>query len=49
MDIYNELGKGFNEAVYGEALELELKSNGVPYQKEAKFNITYKGNILKHH
>ena len=49
MDIYNELGKGFNEAVYGEALELELKSNGVPYQKEAKFNITYKGDILKHH
>ena len=49
MDIYNELGKGFNEAVYGEALELELKSNGVPYQKEAKFNITYKSNVLKHH
>lgn len=48
MDIYNELGKGFNEAVYGDALEVELKSNGVPYQREVKFNIEYKGEILKH-
>ena len=49
MDIHNELGKGFNEAVYGDALELELKSNGVPFQKEAKFDILYKRKMLKHH
>ena len=49
MDIHNELGKGFNEAVYSDALEIELKANGVPYQKEAKFNIVYKGKTLKHH
>lgn len=49
MDIHNELGKGFSEAVYGDALELELKSNGVPFQKEAKFDILYKGKMLKHH
>ncbi len=48
MDVHNELGKGFNEAVYGDALEIELKSNGVPYQREVKFNIDYKGEILKH-
>lgn len=49
MDIHNELGKGFNEAVYGDALELELKSNGVPFHKEVKFDILYKGKMLKHH
>jgi len=49
MDIHNELGKGFSEAVYGDALEIELKSNGVPYQKEAKFDIIYKGKKLRHH
>ncbi|RDY58090.1 GxxExxY protein [Flagellimonas nanhaiensis] len=49
MDVHNELGKGFSEAVYGDALEIELKSNGVPYQREAKFNINYKGEILRHH
>ena len=38
MAVHNELGKGSNEAVYGDALEIELKSNGVPYQREAKFD-----------
>ena len=49
MEIHNELGKGFSEVVYGDALEIELKSNGVPYQKEVKFNIAYKGSTLKHY
>ena len=30
-------------------MEIELKSNGVPYQKEAKFDIIYKGKKLRHH
>ena len=49
MDIHNELGKGFSEAVYSDALEIELKSNGVPFKKEVKFDIIYKGKKLKHH
>lgn len=49
MEIHNELGKGFSEAVYGDALEIELESNGVPYQKEAKFDIIYKGKKIRHH
>ncbi len=46
MEIHNTLGKGFSEAVYAEALEIELKSNGVPYKKEVKFDIHYKGKLL---
>jgi len=49
MDVHNELGKGFSEAVYSDALEIELKSNGVPFKKEVKFDIIYKGKKLKHH
>ncbi|UJH68160.1 GxxExxY protein [Allomuricauda sp. SCSIO 65647] len=49
MDVHKELGKGFSEIVYGDALELELKSNGVPYKREVKFEIQYKGNVLPHH
>ncbi len=49
MDVHNELGKGFSEAVYSDALEIELKSNGVPFRKEVKFDIIYKGELLKHH
>ena len=48
MDVHNELGKGFSEAVYGDALEYELKSNGVPYRREVKFTINYKDTILFH-
>lgn len=48
MGVHNELGKGFSEAVYGDALEFELKSHGVPFNREAKFPIRYKGKILKH-
>jgi GxxExxY protein len=49
MEIHNELGKGFSEAVYSDALEIELKPNGVPFQKEVKFDIIYKGEKLMHH
>ena len=46
MEVHNTLGKGFSEAVYSEALEIELEDNGVPYSKEEKFNIYYKGKSL---
>ncbi|WP_435624936.1 GxxExxY protein [Flagellimonas sp.] len=49
MDVHNQLGRGFSEAVYADALEVELKSNGVPYQREVKFNVEYKGERLKHY
>ncbi len=49
MDVHNELGKGFSEAVYSATLEIELKSNGVPYKKKVKFKIDYKGQILSSH
>ena len=48
MDVHNELGKGFSEAVYADALEAELQENGVPYQREMKFHMDYKGKRLKH-
>ncbi|AWX45354.1 hypothetical protein HME9304_02367 [Flagellimonas maritima] len=49
MDVHNELGKGFSESVYADALEIELGINGVPYQKEVNYRINYKGKVLKHH
>ena len=48
MDIHNELGKGFNEKVYGDTLEIELRDNGVPFKREVEFKIDYKGTILNH-
>ncbi|MEW4924321.1 GxxExxY protein [Algibacter sp. 2305UL17-15] len=48
MDVHRELGKGFSEVVYGDALEIELINNKVNYSRETKFNIVYKGNLLPH-
>lgn len=47
MEVYNELGPGFLEAVYHEAMEIELERRGIPYQSRARLQIRYKGRILK--
>ena len=49
MEVHKELGKGFSEIVYGDALEIELKNAGIHYQREVKFNITYKEYLLPHY
>ena len=49
MEVHNELGKGFSEIVYGDALEIELENNNINFQREVKYNINYKGNKLPHY
>ena len=46
MAVHNELGHGFLEAVYQDALEIELKKQGVPYEREPTLNIYYSGEKL---
>ncbi len=47
MEVYRQLGCGFLEPVYQEALKLELESRAVPYQKEVDLPIFYKGQRLE--
>ena len=47
MSVSNELGCGFLEAVYQEALEVEFDGCGIPFESQKKFNIAYKGRMLK--
>ena len=46
MEVHKELGHGFLEAVYQEALAREFDDQGVPYQSPPPLGITYKGKVL---
>ena len=46
MNVFNELGNGFLEAVYQEALAIEFNEMEIPYLREAKINIYYRGRKL---
>ena len=47
LEVHNELKSGFLEPVYQEALELEFQLQKIPYEREKKLNIVYKGRKLK--
>jgi len=47
MEVHRELGCGFLEAVYQEALEKEFILRKIPFTREIKINITYKGVVLE--
>ncbi len=47
MEVHHTLGCGFLEAVYQEALELELTARGVPFRSQVELPILYKGRTLK--
>ena len=42
-----ELGCGFLEAVYQEALEIEFKLRGIPFESQKLLDLKYKGIKLK--
>ena len=48
MDIHRALGHGFLEAVYKDAIEVELIERGIPFTREEKFDVKYKGVTLRH-
>ena len=48
MEVHNQLGHGFSEIVYKDALEFEFSKNGVVYEREKEYPVFYKGNLLKH-
>ena len=47
MDVYNELGCGFLESVYQEAMEIELTARQLPFQRQVWLRIKYKDRLLE--
>lgn len=46
MEVHNELGSGFLEAVYAEAFSRELAARGIAFAQEVPLDIFYKGVSL---
>ena len=46
MEVHRELGHGFLEAVYQEALGREFKGQEIPFKSQPTIQIAYKGQPL---
>ncbi|MCU0462113.1 MAG: GxxExxY protein [Bacteroidales bacterium] len=48
FEVHNNLGAGFLEIVYKDALEYEFRKAGIPYEREKEYLVRYKEVILPH-
>ncbi len=48
MEVHNNLGAGFLEAVYKDALEYEFLKNNILFSREQNYKVAYKDIILPH-
>ena len=48
FEVYNNLGSGFAEIVYKDAIQYEFQTENIPFQREKEYLINYKGIILPH-
>jgi GxxExxY protein len=48
MDVHRELGSGFAEVIYKDALEFEFNQRFISYERENMYDVSYKGVILPH-
>jgi GxxExxY protein len=48
MEVYNELGHGFLEIVYKDALEIVFQQNKVQYEREKEYQVCFRNLVLQH-
>lgn len=47
QEVHKQLGRGMEEAIYQEALEIELTEQEIPFEREKVLHTWYKGKQLK--
>ncbi|KPL11826.1 NADH:ubiquinone oxidoreductase [candidate division BRC1 bacterium SM23_51] len=47
IEVHKEFGHGFLEPVYQEAMEIELRLQGIPFEPQKPLRISYKGQPLR--
>jgi GxxExxY protein len=48
MEVHRELGKGHNEVIYKDALQIELARRQFAFAREKEYTLAYKGVVLPH-
>jgi GxxExxY protein len=48
FDVHRNLGRGFSEIVYKDAIEYEFKQLDIPFEREKEYAVKYKDTVLKH-
>ena len=48
FEVHNNLGNGFSEIVYKDALEYEFNLRNISFEREKEFKVYYKDVILAH-
>ena len=49
MKVHATLGSGFAELVYQNALALEMTLDGIPFEREVKLDVHYRGELVGHY
>jgi GxxExxY protein len=49
FEVHNTLGPGFVESVYEEALAYELETQDIPFERQKKVTVHYKGRVVGTH
>ena len=47
MEVHRVLGMGFKEIIYKDALQIEFESHQLPFEREKRFSVEYKGIPLR--
>jgi GxxExxY protein len=48
MEVHNELGHGFMEIVYKDALEIVFKQDHILYEREKDYEVWFRNVLLRH-